>query len=431
MSAGLQELRAYLAAQIGFDVDVDTPRVLDVIERRARACSLSPDAYVAGPYRADLDALITELTVGETYFFRHAEQLAALFGHVLPERYAAGHRPVRIASAGCATGEEPYSIAIGIREAGLDPQAFEIHAFDVNDAAIARAREARYSRWALRETSPARVAAWFTKRGRDLVLAPQIRAAVTFERRNILGAETWPPSFYDVVLCRNVLMYFSGAAMAAAVTRMTASLRTGGFLMLGYAETLSRATHDLEVCHTHGAFYYRRGSSSRFVTSSGDWVAEIARSSERIEQLGARANRTPVIEVEAKDNVVERAMSSVEQGRFGEAEQLCARAEHDDAAAIEHILSLCSEAAGSLPEALVHAHHAVTLDPALAMAWVHLGLLAQRTGDAALVRMAMPRAIDALGREDAARLALFGGGFHRDALIALCEAQLAALGGAS
>jgi chemotaxis protein methyltransferase CheR len=423
----LEPLRAYLTAQIGFDVEIDSPRIRDVIERRARACSVTPAEYVAGTYRADLDSLIAEITVGETYFFRHAEQLAALFDHVLPDRVAAGNRPVRILSAGCATGEEPYSIAIGIREAGLDPSAFEIHAFDVNEAAIARARAACYARWALRETTPGRVAAWFTKHGRDFALAPQIRDAVTFERRNILAADTWPAAFYDVVLCRNVLMYFAGPAMAATVARMAASLRPGGFLLLGYAETLSRTTHGLEVCHTHGAFYYRRPAAAA-PAAQGDWVAEIARSSERIERLGAREKPVPAPAAVVRDNVVERAMSSVEQGRFGEAEELCHRAEHDDAAAAEHILSLCSEAAGELLEALVHAHHAVTLDPALAMAWVHLGLLAQRTGDAALVRIAMPRAIDALTREDASRLALFGGGFHRDALIALCQAQLAALG---
>ncbi len=431
----LEGLRHHVTDRVGIDVDAGSSRVVEAITSRARATGVSADEYLAGQlYRADLDALVRELTVGETYFFRHGDQLAALFQDVLRDRLASGHRPVRIASAGCSTGEEPYSIAIGIREAGFDCRDFEIHAFDINDASLARARAGRYSPWALRETSPERVAAWFTREGRDLVLSPDIRASVTFDRRNLLAPASWPAAFYDVVLCRNVLMYFAPAAMLSAVAQIAASLRSGGFLFLGHAETLSRAGHALDVCHTHGAFYYRRRDDGHVASDATGWDDAIARSSKRLEHLEARVlGPHSVIDTGVPEpaDVIARAMVNVELGRFEEAQDLCHHADGHDAGAAEHILSLCAEATGALDEALLHAHHAVVLDPALAMAWVHLGLLAQRTGDVALARVAMPRAIDALGRDDEARVAMFGGGFRRDALIAVCEAQLVALGGAS
>ena len=433
--ATLDELRALVAAKIGFELDVESPRIRQLLERRGN----------------DIEMLIRELAVGETYFFRDANQLAALFQRVLPE-CAARDRPVRILSAGCATGEEPYTVAMGLRRARLEPSAFEILGADINADALARARRGVYSAWALRETDATTSATWFTARGREYVLSPVIREAVQFSQRNLLDADLWQPASYDVVLCRNVLMYFTADAMERTIQKIAASLRPGGYLFLGYAETLHRVQHSLETCHSHDAFYYRRPIAARFRALSATWADEIERSTARIAALSERpaaaAQPEPVVD-EAVRSLVEheqyaealavletrpssaalRAILCVHLGRIADAEALCGAADAEDAAAAEHVRSLCREADGDVAAALVHAHHAVMLDEEFAMAWVHLALLGQRAADRAVAAHALPRALRALASDSEDRIAFYGGGFRRDALVALCRSQLAALGG--
>ena len=132
--------------------------------------------------------LARELTVGETYFYRNHDQFRAFAEVVLPARMQA-RRPqkcLRVLSAGCASGEEAYTLAIILRDAIPDRSwDVSIRAVDVNPAALERAAAARFSAWALRETPPAVRDRWFRPAGRDLVLDDDIRSAVTFERRNL------------------------------------------------------------------------------------------------------------------------------------------------------------------------------------------------------------------------------------------------------
>ena len=125
---------------------------------------------------------------------------------------------------------------MGIRRACLEPSAFEIAGADINPDALARARRGAYSAWALRETDAASRAAWFTQHKREYMLAPAIREAVCFAPRNLLDAELWPAGHYDVVLCRNVVMYFTAEAMERTIHRIAASQRPGGNQIIGFAE---------------------------------------------------------------------------------------------------------------------------------------------------------------------------------------------------
>ncbi len=209
--------------------------------------------------------LARELTVGETYFYRNHDQFRAFAEVVLPARMQA-RRPqkcLRVLSAGCASGEEAYTLAIILRDAIPDRSwDVSIRAVDVNPAALERAAAARFSAWALRETPPAVRDRWFRPAGRDLVLDDDIRSAVTFERRNLTAddSDLWRPGFYDVVFCRNVIMYFSPEKMCAVIARIAASLVPGGFFFLGHAETLRGLSQDFHLLHTHETFYYQRRS---------------------------------------------------------------------------------------------------------------------------------------------------------------------------
>src|SRR5262249_52511597 len=160
-------------------------------------------------------------------------------------------------------------------------------ALDVNPAMLERAARGRYTSWALRETSDELRRRWFQKDARGFVVDERIRAAVTFERQNLVEAsqQVLPDAAYDVVFFRNVVMYFPPDAARAVIERLTRALVPGGYLFLGHAETLRGLSQDFQLCHTHDTFYYR--------------AKDAPPSSVRAVELGARRadGETPAFEL--------------------------------------------------------------------------------------------------------------------------------------
>src|SRR5438876_76797 len=162
---------------------------------------------------AVLDDLIVELTVGETYFIREPGQFEFLRREVLPEIRArkGAEQTIRVWSAGCASGEEAYSLAILFEQEGLAEKT-HILATDISRAGLARARQAVYSSWSLRGEGARTAEAYLSRRGDRFVLEDRLRRRVAFEYLNLaldvypsFGTGTWG---MDVILCRNVLIYF-------------------------------------------------------------------------------------------------------------------------------------------------------------------------------------------------------------------------------
>jgi chemotaxis protein methyltransferase CheR len=266
--SGPQRFRGWIASRWGLHFDDSKLDFLsEILDRRARQRGLMPDPYLeslGGPGGGtELHALIAELTVPETYFFRHAEQLRAFLDVVVPQAQAVrtATRKLSIVSAGCASGEEPYSLAMMLRDAGIDASlGVELRALDINPLMLAKAARGIYSPWALRETPADVQQRWFRRQGRDFELDRTIRSAVVFQEMNLAedNSELWAPGRHDVIFCRNVLMYFTPERALKVVARLTASLRRGGHLFLGHAETLRGLSSDYHLCHTHGTFYYQR-----------------------------------------------------------------------------------------------------------------------------------------------------------------------------
>jgi chemotaxis protein methyltransferase CheR len=209
------------------------------------------------------DAVLAELTVGETYFFRESGQLDVLRTEILPsllERRGA-NAPLRVWSAGCASGEEPYSLAILLRELGW-PHPARILGTDISRPRLAGAVRGRYTRWSLRGVADARVERWFERRGAHFQLHPAIRAAVQFSPLNLI-ADEYPSAAsgtidQDVVLCRNVLIYFDMASVALIASRLLAALAPDGWLMLGASDPPLSGLVPCEVVMTPGGMVYRR-----------------------------------------------------------------------------------------------------------------------------------------------------------------------------
>ncbi|MDQ1301851.1 MAG: chemotaxis protein methyltransferase CheR, partial [Chloroflexota bacterium] len=193
---------------------------------------------------AALEAFIASLTVPETYFFRNQPQFAALEQRILPELIERRRdvRRLRIWSVGCASGEEPYSLAMLLRRMLPDPTAWDvlILATDLNRSLLEKAQRGVYTAWSFRETPPEVQAQYFTRHGTQFELAPQVRGQVTFAYLN-LADDTYPSRLtntldMDLILFRNVLIYFGEAMARRVIDRLHGALAAGGWLLVGHAE---------------------------------------------------------------------------------------------------------------------------------------------------------------------------------------------------
>jgi chemotaxis protein methyltransferase CheR len=505
LAADVERFRDLIRARLGLQFeDARLGFLAEILWRRlhatGRSCADYLDELESRSLRTELGALAPELTVPETYFFRHTDQLRAFADVVVPARMKARgvDRRLWFLSAGCASGEEAFTLAMILRELPLDPGwVVSIRAVDVNQVVLDRAARGHFSPWSLRETPPDAQRRWFRSSGRELVLDDAIRSQVTFEQRNLSveDPELWRPDAYDAVFCRNVLMYFAPETAQAVVARIARSIAPGGHLFLGHAETLRGKSHDFHLCHSHSAFYYQRreagepaGPPARWAhiatepppfaapplerAPDGCWVEAIDRASDRIRDLfdeqrrggaprGGEAApapepprfdlRTPLellgqerfgealrlVQALPPESAVDpdarllEAVLLAHSGQLVRASQVCAELLQIDElnAGAHYVLALCCAGSGDSPSAAEHDQVASYLDPDFAMPRLHLGLLARRAGDHAQARRELRQALDLLQREEPSRLLFFGGGFNRDALVALCRAELVACGG--
>jgi len=461
--ASADELRRFttaVEAQLGIRVEDRAPAMTEILVRRAdRHASVS--TYLARVEAADAEemrALVTEVSVGETYFFRHSEQCQAYADLIVALVAQRGH--VRVLSAGCSSGEEPYTLAMLARERLDDPRAVSIHAFDFNPAALVRCANARYSRWALRATSEQQERRWFVPHGREVELVPEIKRAVAFSEANLLTDGAWTSEQWDLIFCRNVTMYFSDPRAEQAIGRLVRSLTPGGYLFLGHAETLRERPFELELCHSHGTFYYRRGGPPIQLSPPAartEWIDDIARASQRVSSLVTTALApTPT----APGDPLAAIRTLLGEERFAEATDALAQLPaaiardreaqlygaivdaHTGAAAraeatcrellvvaplearAHYLLALCRSGEDVLG-AEHHAREALALAPRFAMASIQLAFLLRRAGAREQAAAELVRAIALIEIEDPDRLALFSGGFSRTALIELCRGELA------
>jgi chemotaxis protein methyltransferase CheR len=489
--------RRIVADRLGLQFDETKLGFLaEVLRGRLAASRHAPALYLAklesiAPDQ-ELRVLAQDLTVGETYFFRNIDQFQALTDVALPDRRRAqsAHKRLQILSAGCASGEEAFSLAIMVRRAIPDRSwHVSIRAVDVNPAALEKAARGRFTRWSLRETPAEIQHAYFRGEDRDVVLDETIRTTVTFEERNLAveDRELWQPGVYDIVFCRNVLMYFTPEQAQALVTRITGSLAPDGYLFLGHAETLRGLSQQFHLCHTHRTFYYRRreGTShearrsapgtpaSRAVTpmlvetvhDDDTWMRSIQAAAGRIQALASQPAVNAAAAVASPlrpdlglaldllrngrssdalgllhsfppesdrdpDVLLLKALLLADSGELAAADEACHRllAVDELNAGAHYVLALCREGAGDRRSAAEHDQMATYLDPLFAMPRLHLGLLGRRGGDRETARRDLTQAMLLLQREDASRLLFFGGGFSREALMALCRAELDACG---
>jgi len=267
----LVDLAALLKERVGLHVRPDGHSALKIALAarldELRTTVSDPAAYVAllrSPSGdEELRRLLPLVTVGKTSFFRDERQFRALEA-LLPsllKRPKAGGRKLAIWSAGCATGEEPYSIAMTAAEACAAPEDVEIVATDVNPEAIAFAARGSYEARRVREVPAALLASHFDGDAERYHVRAHLRRLIAAIRPHNLVSTVFPrpaDGGWDVIFCRNVIIYFDTATTQQVLTQFHNALVPGGYLFLGYSESLFRLFEGFELTEVAGAFLYRR-----------------------------------------------------------------------------------------------------------------------------------------------------------------------------
>lgn len=229
---------------------------------------------MAGPaVEKRIEGLAHYLTIGESYFLRDERLFAALEHRIIPDIAGDGSIPgkrIRIWSAGCATGEEPYSLAIALHRTLPESKLAEVDilATDVNTLFLEKAVRGVYSEWSFRKAPPWLKGSYFKQAGdRQYEVIPEIKGMVSFKRHNLAGGMYPSPyegiELFDMIFCRNVLMYFTPDRIKQAAARLAECLVAGGWLIVSPTEADRDIAELLEAVYFPGAIVYRKFHTPR------------------------------------------------------------------------------------------------------------------------------------------------------------------------
>lgn len=355
---------------------------------RVRAGRGDPFAYLASLSEADLareaEFLAAQLTPGETYFFRDHGQFALLRTHILPELIERRRekRRLRLWSAGCASGEEAYSIAMLIDMVLPEWQTWQLTLVgsDINAEALARARRGRYGDWSFRMLPESLKACYFRCNGDEWVLDPRIRAMVDFRVGNLVTdtIPDWMFNDMDLILCRNVLIYFHPEAVRTVAEKLAASLAEGGYLVTGHTELYGCPLPGLQSRLFPEGVVYERAASvlpaalPRFLVSSSPGVTP-----------PPRADSLPLSSAPAvRDCALERAQALADRGHYQAAEDACKETLNADflQPAPHFLLAQLAQLRGDYREAEAQLNQTLYLAPDHIAAHLELAALLERAG---------------------------------------------------
>jgi chemotaxis protein methyltransferase CheR len=213
----------------------------------------------------EFQELINLLTVNETYFFREFPQLQVFAENCLDEiierKQKNGDRTIKVFSAGCSTGAEPYTLAIILREMveNFNHWQIMVKAADIDENVLIQARQGTYDKRAVKDVPGAYLSRYFTnKRPGEYIVKPEIKELVVFEHINLMDRRALRyEENYDVIFCRNVLIYFDDISRKQLVDRFYTMLNKGGFIFLGHAESLSRISTAFKIRRLDGYIVYQ------------------------------------------------------------------------------------------------------------------------------------------------------------------------------
>jgi chemotaxis protein methyltransferase WspC len=412
LGASVEDL---LRRWLGLDVTtLGSAALARAVRGRMRAIGISDPAVYAARVHADereRDALVEDVVVAESWFFRDPQVFDFVARFAVTLATLPGRTPVRILSAPCAAGEEPYSIAMALVDAGLDVGQFTIDAVDVSRVALERAARGRYSVNAFRNADLSFRDRWFHAADGALVIDDRIRGLVALSWANVLDdafrAGRGP---YDVIFCRNLLIYLDADARARMERTLDALLAPDGVLVLGAAEppimrggwmpaggisvfALRRAPH---VPAEPARAPARQPRAPRAAGTS-------ARAAPPPPRSGAARLPEPAPTPKPLEDVLLEAGTLANAGRLVEALAVCERAHGERAPSPElfFLMGMIHQSAGDLDRAEGCLHKTLYLDAAHDEALLALALIAAQRGDDRMAETYRQSAARALARKEA------------------------------
>jgi chemotaxis protein methyltransferase CheR len=407
--AGYRKLKKHLIASTGlaFYADRDGPLTALIADRLAilglRNCASYAEFLAYGePGCAEMDVLIAKLTIGETYFFRDEEQFAAIRDIILPDilERKRGSKKLLIWSAGCATGAEPYSLAILLaQELGDQADGWQIgiHATDLNRHFLMQAAEGKFRATALRSTSDQVRQECFVKEGLTWTIHPRYKRWISFQQMNLMDSE-FSTSFpsgtdFDLILCRNVMIYFSREVNRRLIGQFHQALGDGGWLVLGASESNMDGLKLFRAVNAPGTRLFQKTTlpMSLAKPTSEAPASRLASLPALVAPLLALAPAAPSAAAQAPtalaqaeqaradlDGLRELADCGNWQGAADYGKRLLSQ--NGLNAEVHFYHALIFEKLGIVHEPEVSLRHAIYLDRNFALAHYHLGLVLKRDG---------------------------------------------------
>jgi chemotaxis protein methyltransferase WspC len=387
------------------------------IRQRMKQCAISrTDAYLARVNQDgdELSALIELVVVPETWLFRDPEAFRAAV-EFAQNRLAAGHGPVSFLSVPCATGEEPYSLAMALRDAGIAPSDFKIEAIDISDLALKRARRGEYGRYAFRSRDLSFRDRHFKRTEHGYELDRRIGDLVKFSQANLLKLDIDTLARrYDVIFCRNLLIYFDAPTQAAAIHTLSALLQDDGMLFVGYSE--------IAAFHRHGFFSSKHAMAFGLKKSADTAIARETGAAVRrprpIANIRPAAAAPAAIPRPPRTVALPPSITHAELAPAAALEQASKLANEGDVHAASSLLddyllrvpdcaqayllqALICERKGDVQTAESHLRRAVYLNPQHYEALCHLALLTEQQGHRAAAATVRQRAARVFQRQSA------------------------------
>ena len=409
----LPQIEAFLRDAMGLRSDtLSASGITGAVRERMRACRLTEEPQYLALLESspqEQQALIERVVVPETWFFRDDQPFEAVKDYVRqgwPGRQTDTAR-LRVLSAPCSTGEEPYSLAMTLLELGLPPARWQIDAVDISRAALARAEQGHYGRHSFRSRDLAFRDRYFRPVNQHYVLDETVRRAVRFEQGNVID-----PDFlhgrpcYDLIFFRNLMIYLGEAEQERALASLDRLLCPAGLLFIGHAEPSPLLGRWFVPAGYPGAFAYRKHGASPAVAKPPPAAPRprsvrpaspppTLRPAPRPQSRSApeSAPTAATVPVTA-DTVLAEARRKADGGQLAEARRLCETLldAGSPQAAAYHLLGLIHDAGGDAVAAEACFRKALYLDPGHAEALFHLALAAERRGDAAAARRFRERA---------------------------------------
>lgn len=413
-------IRDLLARYSGVYLDQTRQRVLLTgLAQRLVATGQTLDAYaayIADPEgRAELQQLAESTLNHETLFFRNVPHMRALQEVILPDlhRRKPANLPLRIWSAGCSTGEEPYSLAmIALETLGMPlVRPVEIWATDLSEQALARARSGRYRDRALTNVTPAMRQRYFQKHGDTWLINEPVRTLVQFAQLNLLEPFPARCNGMDIIFCQNVTIYFQLATCRTLIERFYRAMDTGGILFLGFSETLWNIHDGFRLREVAGSFVYYKpelpqpdSPGTPEAVSAHPSSMGIPRNTKQLEAPARKTGRTkttpPITLPDARQNVdlsaqrllgqaslsdteiIQRGQALLDAGQSHEALELLALAPLNGTHAPQVVALMARAHAdrGDIDLAVAEARRAIELDSLTTEAYRLLGMLYAQQG---------------------------------------------------